>query len=110
LNPAEMKVAKREAAYAKATFRHRADSTYSIVEHILETSGEARNDRRVLLEMVKQVLGDKYKSPDGIFRRARTIQNTEGRFKPDLVSAMVRKAEQESEHDLAVQTKRECSE
>jgi hypothetical protein len=112
-------LARREAAHAKATFQHRADSTYAIVYHILETSHEARNSRKVLLEMVKQVLGDKYRSPDGIFRRARTIQNDVldengnvirlGRFKPDLVSATVRKTEEESERERARQLTAEVS-
>lgn len=117
--PGMAELARREAANARETFRHRADSTHAIVYNVLETSREARNSRKVLLEMVRQILGNKYRSPEGIFRRARTIQNDvldkngnvirQGKFKPDIISAAVWASEEECERERARQTKEERS-
>jgi hypothetical protein len=120
-NPDLADLARREAEHARATFPHRTGSTYTIVYNVLKVSREARNDRRVLLEKVQADLKGKYRSPEGIFRRARFIQNDivdkktgkilrYGEFKPDIVSEKVREAEEESERNLARQTKQDYDE
>lgn len=109
-NPELADLARSEAAHARATFPQRTNSVFQVVYRILESSREARNDRRVLLEKVQAALGNQYRSPDGIFRRAREIQNGLGRFRPDFVSAAVRSAEEESERERASNNQSEQSE
>lgn len=98
--------AQKEAAHARKTYRRRAETVKDAVRGVLRDCPETRANKDLLVRIVNSRLPRRH-SPESILRRAREIQNDEGEYPPDTVTAAVRIEEEEMSKDRARETKEE---